>query len=128
MDEDILAHLIVASLKPQVGPVKVTLLGAFFAPAKWLSSKLHGGAYIPGDLRLTSSRVYFEPDRMRARLHREALSWSIDLTEITEVLYAAGIMMGTIEIRHSSGVQTMKCVKGVDEFLAALEAARKAAA
>lgn len=126
MDEDVIATLVVASLKPQVGPVRVSLLGIFFAPAKWIGSKLHGGVYVPGDLKLTAQRLVFEPDRIRARLHRDVLAWQLPLADIDAVELIPGMIMKTLRIRSNSGEQTMKCLTGAEAFVQALEAARAA--
>lgn len=127
MEEEILGNLVVAWLKRQTGPLRVSLLGIFFVPARWIGHRLHGGVYVPGDLRLTATRTFFEPDRMRARFHRESLSWSVPLTDIEEVVHISGMLMETIEIRHGNGVETMKCARGGTAFVQALEAARAGA-
>jgi hypothetical protein len=128
MTEEALAHTIVAWLKRNDGPPRVSLLGIFFAPARWLGHYMHGGAYVPGDLRLMRDELRFDPDRLRAKLHRQSLSWSVPLADIVAVTRKSGLAMDTIEIRHARGVETIKAIKGRDKaFFAQLDAARQAA-
>jgi hypothetical protein len=118
------AELIVAWLKREDGPPRVSLLGIFFAPAKWIGYHLHGGVYITGQLRLTPNALAFEPDRMRAKFHRGQLSWSLTLSEIEDVVYVPGRLMGTIEVRYAGGSHKMKCATGGEAFVEALNKAR----
>lgn len=129
MTDEVVAQTVVAWLKRAEGPPRVSLLGIFFAPARWLGHYMHGGAYVPGDLRLMPDELRFEPDKIRARLNRQFLSWSVPLSDISDVTRKSGLAMDTIDIHHAGGVETLKTIKGRDMgFFAQLDAARQGAA
>lgn len=126
MNDEVLAQTIVAWLKRQDGPPKVSLLGIIFVPARWLGYRMHGGVYVPGDLQITADALRFVPDKLRVRLHRAPLTWSVPLEDISDVTRKSGLAMDTIDIHHANGVERIKAIKGRDKaFFALLDEARQ---